>query len=1031
MIAGNDPESLDSLFKAEGGLFESQDDLDTPRKDSTILHNVVQNIKDIYHGITRRGSPKYSPIYRPDVREPHCWTKDLDPTVEVGEYAGFVPSIGVKIQSIDIDVDAELPEMLVKLVSFIRRHPNVGFKGGVARSTLKWMLGLREQSWMKSEIAGFNDIDLLVWPHETRYGETTEEVIAYFIDQSRCESPISIQPVDVEFMDNFHIYFTERDITQNQVLLWCLEDGSVKLIFTAIAEHDCKHGIIRVGALTNNELFQVPYVVDSAGHMQPCQKHMTRAISHYLKKRGVTYAISDEAWKHWRTVKLSVGNVYSLLNKQSSDGFLPAYEHLVSLGVIDRVPDPNQWWGEVLHEVNTCSARCGQRISSDEQTAKEVDAWKRGKKTRRMINVQAINIQSALDHGIVYDCEHRIDPAMLEIPDYLPQPPTDTTYEEFNLPDYSYSATVENREVAVDCSSATVLPTTSTNAHTTVKRAVELDMIPREFNYLTLWQTVCYSLKLLKPWQWKYTAIIVLNLVALVIRSAFVMAPENGIVKILGVFGSLIIHLLADVSMVTLMTTVTAGIRTKFVSNNLHRGAEVWSLRQRYPEYWSRFSGESGALETFASSTFPALVTNIVETVVLAISAVILLSISDSSSNSWGLFGQLGSYTLLLWLSVLALTPIIRGESRIVRQAMGGMYARAFAVMERIRTLQENNSVHGDVECFYEQYLQTTMKSRPLRLIKVFIPKFLSTISTITPYFVATRIAYLSESNYGMYSTMLVVFVYVKATNQAAVAWIQFCTLAGSLERFFVLFQPHRNCPEDQKAVEATQRIPARSKTGYVVLKVDNLHFNYPSNTKAEVLSIPGKHVFTSGLNFLPLPRGGGASTFGQLLCKHWDVVPGTIMINGLSIEKVDTTWMRNKVTVVDHDIVDDGNRFIDAVSFGLLDNGQLTYDKIWSMMDTANLTEVMHRMPQGMETIWWHTYMTKHERFVAMLVRACLRETDKLVYIEDPLRHCGSDEQRQSVARIISHLSIVCRKTVIVAMDDPARFSAYVAKSQ
>lgn len=38
---------------------------------------------------------------------------------------------------------------------------------------------------------------------------------------------------------------------------------------------------------------------------------------------------------------------------------------------------------------------------------------------------------------------------------------------------------------------------------------------------------------------------------------------------------------------------VSTGVRAEFMTNNMHRSGVFWSRRQRYPEMWSRFSGNS------------------------------------------------------------------------------------------------------------------------------------------------------------------------------------------------------------------------------------------------------------------------------------------------------------------------------------------------------------------------------------------------------------------------------------------------------
>ncbi len=118
----------------------------------------------------------------------------------------------------------------------------MGIKGGIARKTMKLLLGVpREAPYMQSEIGGDYDLDIVVV-----VDKATKDVINHVRKtlNGKTLAGMVLEAKDIEVVDEFYNYFRTRDVTQNEVLLFRESEDSATLYFTKEAREDCYYGNI-------------------------------------------------------------------------------------------------------------------------------------------------------------------------------------------------------------------------------------------------------------------------------------------------------------------------------------------------------------------------------------------------------------------------------------------------------------------------------------------------------------------------------------------------------------------------------------------------------------------------------------------------------------------------------------------------------------------------------------------------------------------------------------------------------------------
>ncbi|KAH8655225.1 P-loop containing nucleoside triphosphate hydrolase protein [Xylariales sp. PMI_506] len=178
--------------------------------------------------------------------------------------------------------------------------------------------------------------------------------------------------------------------------------------------------------------------------------------------------------------------------------------------------------------------------------------------------------------------------------------------------------------------------------------------------------------------------------------------------------------------------------------------------------------------------------------------------------------------------------------------------------------------------------------------------------------------------------------------------------------------------------------------------------FAYPSNPSKVVLhnvslSFPvGKTCFIIG------PNGSGKSTLGDLLVRLYNPQAGEILIDTHAIHKLDPTWIRNNITLVqqwDHIFNETAHT---NIILGHPDASQVPASQILRACQSVLLRSTIDKLPQGLETYLGQAThnMSGGEKRRISIARAKLRDTQILIL--DEITNGLSPTDRSSILNMI-----------------------------
>ncbi|KFY39078.1 hypothetical protein V494_04121, partial [Pseudogymnoascus sp. VKM F-4513 (FW-928)] len=168
-------------------------------------------------------------------------------------------------------------------------------------------------------------------------------------------------------------------------------------------------------------------------------------------------------------------------------------------------------------------------------------------------------------------------------------------------------------------------------------------------------------------------------------------------------------------------------------------------------------------------------------------------------------------------------------------------------------------------------------------------------------------------------------------------------------------------------------------------IEVADVTFSYPSNPTQSAL-VGVNLFFPAGeTTFLFGRSGSGKSTITNLLLRLYDTTSGTISIDGCPIETLDVNWLRNNVTLVQQQNVLFNDTLRNNIALGCGDGKQTTEEGIHVACDMAMLVEVIHDLPNGLDTVigTGRTAMSGGQKQRVAIARARLRDTPILILDE------------------------------------------------
>jgi ATP-binding cassette subfamily B protein len=165
---------------------------------------------------------------------------------------------------------------------------------------------------------------------------------------------------------------------------------------------------------------------------------------------------------------------------------------------------------------------------------------------------------------------------------------------------------------------------------------------------------------------------------------------------------------------------------------------------------------------------------------------------------------------------------------------------------------------------------------------------------------------------------------------------------AGATERLMELL--HTRSPIASPA----QPVAAPLPRGGSAVRLEDLHFHYPSRPLQEALSGFTLDIAAGQTVAIVGPSGAGKSTVFQLLLRFYDPQAGRISLDGVATQDMALSDLRARIGIVPQDAVIFSNSALENIRYGKPDASD---DEVRQAAEAAFAHEFISTLPQGYDT--------------------------------------------------------------------------------
>ncbi len=210
------------------------------------------------------------------------------------------------------------------------------------------------------------------------------------------------------------------------------------------------------------------------------------------------------------------------------------------------------------------------------------------------------------------------------------------------------------------------------------------------------------------------------------------------------------------------------------------------------------------------------------------------------------------------------------------------------------------------------------------------------------------------------------------------------------------------------KAVSVDEKTEGVRKIKEIVFK--NVSFEYVAYEP--VLKDISFHIRSGEAVAVVGPTGSGKTTLIHLLLRFYEPTSGKIFVNGVDTAALDPVFLRSKTALVSQDPFLFSATVRENIAYG---NPEVTTSQMESIIASANLDELIGKLPQGLETVLTGggNSISSGERQLISIARAIARDPD--VIILDEATSYVDSETEIKVQRALQSL-MAQRTSIIVA---------------
>ena len=381
---------------------------------------------------------------------------------------------------------------------------------------------------------------------------------------------------------------------------------------------------------------------------------------------------------------------------------------------------------------------------------------------------------------------------------------------------------------------------------------------------------------------------------------------------------------------------ITVDLKNKVYAHVLQQSPTFFETTQS-GEVLSRLTSDATLIQTVVGSSLSMGLRNLV----MGVGAMVMLV----WTNPWLMLQVMGVLAVVVFPSVY-LGRRVRRLSRASQDRVADSSAMASEVLNAISVVQSYTAEPREAQRFSAstaQALATSLRRVRARSVLVGFIIMASSAALLWGLYMGALSVRAGTTTAGELG-QTVVYVILLASAFAVLGEVYGDVLraAGATERLMELLHTR----SDVRSPEHPQTAPWPVNGSSLVLR--DVNFNYPSRPTQQALNGLSGEVRAGRTVAIVGPSGAGKSTMFSLLMRFYAPQKGDVLLDGVSIEQMDLTDLRQRIGVVPQEPVVFSGTVMDNIRYG---RPEATDPDVYAAAEAAFAHEFIAELPQGYDT--------------------------------------------------------------------------------